>query len=173
MKKLLAGIFAVMAIVVSANVASVEYSLWKVARNDAIGRDATLFAYHRFGVDPGGLVFDLWKVPISASAADVMRLFFSFAEEMRDRDFDRVYLAYRGKLRFVMDGRDFREIGSERHFGQNPIYLVRTFPEKLMHLDGLPAFGQWTGGWLGVMTKQLEDVSEMHRQWYLDEMLRH
>jgi hypothetical protein len=172
MRKWIWGVAALVALALGANAISVGYPLWKIAREDLVGRDATLFAYHRFGVDPSGIVYDLWDVPLDASFADIARLFFVFADEMRGRDFDRIYLAYRGRVKFVMDGRDFKTIGDDRHFGQNPIYMVRTLPEKLVRPDGQPAFGQWTGGWLGVTTKQLEDLNEMHRQWYLDEMLR-
>jgi hypothetical protein len=44
-------------------------------------------------------------------------------------------------------------------------------PEHVYALDGTPAFGTWTGGWLGVMGKQLDDSNEFHKQWWVNEAL--
>ncbi|BCG73329.1 hypothetical protein MesoLj113a_44870 [Mesorhizobium sp. 113-1-2] len=69
-----------------------------------------------------------------------------------------------------MDGDYFRQIGREREW-QNPVYVIRTLPENLKRIDGEPAFDTWTGGWLGVASKQMEDHAEFHKQWYLRDML--
>jgi len=53
---------------------------------------------------------------------------------------------------------------------QNPVYTMRTFPQNVYALDGSPAFETWSGGLLGVLGKQLEDFSEFHKQWYLNEI---
>ena len=39
------------------------------------------------------------------------------------------------------------------------LYLIRTLPKKLFNPDGTAAFGRWEGGLLGVLSKQMEDVS--------------
>ncbi|BAV45427.1 Uncharacterized protein MLTONO_0524 [Mesorhizobium loti] len=69
-----------------------------------------------------------------------------------------------------MDGDYFRQTGREREW-QNPVYVIRTLPENLKRIDGEPAFDTWTGGWLGVASKQMEDHAEFHKQWYLRDML--
>ena len=81
------------------------------------------------------------------------------------RRLDRVVLARFGKPTFVMTGDSFFSLGEEFGAGQNPIFLIRSLPEKLFHPDGTPAFGQWQGGWLGVMGKQIEDVNQVAGQW--------
>ena len=65
-----------------------------------------------------------------------------------------------------MDGSYFQEIGATRQT-QNPVHTMRTMQEHLTNLDGTPAFGTWTGGWLGVLGKQLEDHNEFHKRWWV------
>jgi hypothetical protein len=66
---------------------------------------------------------------------------------------------------FVIGGRDFDEIGRAFGGGENPLYLLRTLPEKLRRPDGSRAFGEWEGGILGVTTRQLEDVTHAASTW--------
>jgi len=87
------------------------------------------------------------------------------ALHLSGRRFDRVVLARSGKPVFAMTGDSFVSLGEELEAGQNPIFLIRTLPEKLHDPDGNPAFGRWEGGWLGVMGKQMEDVNQAARQW--------
>ena len=58
------------------------------------------------------------------------------------------------------------QLGGEYDF-QNPVYTMRTFSSHLYRPDGTKAFPEWTGGWLGVMTKEMEQFNEFHQQWYL------
>lgn len=129
-------------------------------------------AYYRFGVIPNQIVYDLWNVGYDASEAEVMGGLLRFADAVKDRHFDKVILAYRGAPRFILDGDDFHRIGQEFDV-QNPVYTLRTFPEKLTTMDGHPAFGRWTGGMLGVLNAQLEDLNALGRRWYLDDILSH
>ncbi len=133
-------------------------------------RDMDAWAYYKYGVFPDEIVFDLWGVEPQASAASVIGGFLDFAGELKDRDFSYVYFASRGRLKFRLSGTDFKQMGIEHDY-QNPVYVVRTFPEKLENLDGRPAFSTWTGGMLGVLNEQMDDVNEFSRQWWLDDFL--
>jgi hypothetical protein len=76
------------------------------------------------------LVYDLRAVALTNSMADVFRVFLQFAQAEKSREFKSVELAFRGHLRFVIDGKYFKQMGEE--FGtQNPVYTMRTFPENL------------------------------------------
>jgi len=55
---------------------------------------------------------------------------------------------------------------------QNPVYTIRTFPENLINLDGSMAYPEWTGGWLRVTGKQMEDFNNFHKKWYLEDILK-
>ena len=135
------------------------------------GRDTTVAAYYRYGIMPDEIVFDIWSVAGNASPAGILGGFMSFAEEMKDREFRQVVLSYRGEARFILDGDDFAEIGRELAW-QNPVYLLRSFPERLTTPDGRPAFNTWTGGMIGVLGAQMEDINALSQAWYLEDELR-
>jgi len=132
--------------------------------------DVSAHAYYQFGVVPDSVVFDLWKVGWRTSQAEVLGVFLRFSDKMKDRKFREVRLAYRGETKFILSGKDFRDIGREYSY-QNPVYIVRTFPEKLRTPDGKKAFSTWSGGLLGVLGRQMEDVNELGQRWYLGDML--
>ena len=91
--------------------------------------------------------------------ADVFRVFLQFAQTEKSREFESVELAFRGQRRFLMNGKYFRQLGEQ--FGtENPVYMIRTFPENLVRPGGSHAYPTWTGGWIGVAGKQMEDFSD-------------
>jgi hypothetical protein len=102
--------------------------------------------------------------------ADVFRVFLQFAQAERSREFKSVELAFRGHPRFRIDGKYFKQLGEE--FGtENPVYTMRTFPENLSRPDGSRAYPTWTGGWIGVAGKQMQDFNDFHRQWWMQDLL--
>jgi hypothetical protein len=122
-------------------------------------------SYRRWLVSPSDIVFDVWDVSPQASMVDVDRNLFKAAEGLKDRRYRVVVLAYRGRGRYLLDGDEFKTIGETRAT-ENPIYLIRTMPEHVSKLDGSPAFETWTGGWLGVITRQLQDLNEFNMRWF-------
>lgn len=135
-------------------------------------RDATVLSYYRYGFVPDSIVFDIWAVDGGNSAAGTIGGLIEFADALSDREFREVVLAYRGQARFILEGRHFKTIGREAAY-QNPVYTVRTLPEKLRTPDGRRAYGSWTGGMLGVLSQQMDDVNAFARDWYIrDELMR-
>lgn len=120
------------------------------------------------GARDGGstLVYNLTSVAPTNSMSDVFRVFLQFASAERDRDFKSVELSTRSRPKFLITGNYFKQLGQE-YGTQNPIYTIRTFPENLSKMDGSRAFPTWTGGWLGVSSKQMTDFNEFHQQWWL------
>jgi hypothetical protein len=127
--------------------------------------DSTTIAYRRWLISPNQIVFDIRHVAPSVSMAEIDRRLFKAAEALKDRSYDNVTLAYRGSGKLLLSGAQFKTIGETRSY-QNPIYTIRTLPEHVTELDGSEAFGTWTGGWIGVMGKQLEDHNELHARWW-------
>ena len=99
------------------------------------------------------------------SPADVSRVFFQFAETQKDESYEKVYLAAKGVPKFYVTGAYFKQVGVD-YPTENPVYLLNHLPENVENLDGSPAFETWTGGWLGVATRQMEDIVSLHRQWW-------
>lgn len=115
---------------------------------------------------PGGtLVYDFQRPGPNSSPADVFRVFLQFADAMKDASFDDVELAFRGETKFVLSGSHFKIAGRE-YRTENPVYTVRTFPEKLRRPDGKPAFEQWSGGLIGVASEQMNDFNRFTDEWY-------
>lgn len=119
---------------------------------------------------PSILVIDVYNISGEKSAADVFRLFLQFANKINDKQFETVELASKGKTKFILTGKYFKQLGIDYEH-QNPIYTMRTFPENVYTLDGKNAFSSWSGGVLGVMGKQIDDFNEFHKKWYLEDMI--
>jgi hypothetical protein len=111
------------------------------------------------------IVYDMKGVSGDKSFADVFRVFLQFAERMRDSDLDYVKLAYQGRVKYILMGEDFKLVGLQYSLGENPVYIVRTFPEKLLLPNGRNAFPKWEGGLLAVTAKQLEDFNTFMKTW--------
>lgn len=154
-------------IMIGINVLRVQMPAQEALKNTD---EITVGAYYRFGVMPDAIVFDLWRVGDEASGALILGRFFQFAEEMKDREFREVRLAHKGKTKFILAGDNFQEIGEQLSW-QNPMYLIRTFPERLRMPDGRQAYDTWTGSMIGVLNAQMEDVNEMTHEWYLKDMI--
>lgn len=137
-----------------------------VLDNDPRNAGYSISSHYRSYVDPSTLILDLRAAP-AAAPTDLFRGLFQSAAALSSsgRVFERVVLSRRGDTVFVMKGEDFRQLGLEFAAGQNPVYLIRTLPEKLFKPTGEPAFGHWEGGMLGVLGKQIEDATEAGRRW--------
>jgi hypothetical protein len=131
-------------------------------------KGATTVVYRRWLLSPTQIVFDIRSIDSSQSMASMDRRLFTAAEALKVRSYDKVALAYHGKIKFLMDGSYFQEIGATRQT-QNPVYTLLSMQENISNPDGSPAFGAWTGGWLGVLGKQLEDHSEFHKRWWVND----
>jgi hypothetical protein len=148
-----------------------RYAVNRLADQAIAGETGAQTVVHRRDwIGGNDLVFDIRSVDGEMSMADMTRRFLKTAEALKDTEFDKVYLAYQGNEKFYLQGSYFKQLGEEREF-QNPVYTIRTLPEHVYALDGTPAFGTWTGGWLGVMGKQLDDSNEFHKQWWVNEAL--
>ena len=121
-------------------------------------------------LNPKILVIDVIKVESDKSTADVFRVFFQIAENLEGKQFDKVYLASKGKNKLYIEGEYFGVLGSSFSY-QNPVYLLRTFPENTHTLDGKKAFPTWTGGLIGVTSKQMEDLNSLARDWFIEDLL--
>jgi hypothetical protein len=110
------------------------------------------------------LVFDVEGV--TGSPMDVTRVFFQFAHSQRDIPYERVYLASKGVPKFYVNGDYFSRVGKD-YPTENPVYLMNHLPENVKNLDGSAAFSTWEGGWLGVSTKQMDDLKTLHDRWWL------
>lgn len=171
-RNLLGGLLIVVLACVGWNYWSVHRHVQSVLKSWASDGQVDVLGYHRYLVVPGTIVFDLRSVSMKASSADVDRVLLRFAETQQAREFDNVILAYRGEPKFLLKGEYFQKVG--RTFAdQNPVYILRTLPQNVLNTDGSPAFETWTGGLLGVLGKQMEDLNNFNHRWFVDDVISH
>lgn len=135
-----------------------------LGKDDRNGQAMSMHVYRAWLLHPTDITVDLVRLK-EAAPIDIMRGLFQASAALKDRKFSTVILARAGKPVFKMSGADFQELGRSYAAGENPIYLIRTLPESILLMDGSLAFGTWTGGWLGVLGKQMEDVTDFGEGW--------
>ncbi|TNY27002.1 hypothetical protein [Fulvimonas soli] len=158
----------VIAAIAGWNYFGVQQPLSKALAADSRNEGLSVFAHYQWYVNADVLVFDLRGVSGTNSEADVFRSMLQFAQAVQSRNFNKVILAYKGTPRFMLEGAYFKQLGVEFAY-QNPVYTLRTLPEHVYNLDGTPAFGTWTGGLLGVVGHQMQDLNEFGRQWFIND----
>jgi hypothetical protein len=152
------------------NYVNLQCTMAQVVADDSRNKGIEVFAHYKYFVNPNVLVYDLRNVADTSSPIDVTRVLLQFAEQQKDKQFTNVELTFQGEDKFVMKGDYFRKLGQE-YGAQNAAYTLRTLPQNLYKPDGTRAFGEWTGGLIGVLTRQMEDFGSWHRAWYIDALL--
>lgn len=160
---------AVIIAIFSVNYIMLQKPLSDVIKSDSRNEGINLSTHYAYYLYPSELVIDVKDVESDKSAADVFRVLLQYAEKLEKTTFSRVILASKGKEKFVLEGNYFKTLGKE-YRTQNPVYTMRTFAENTYKPDGQRAFNNWTGGMLGVIGKQMEDFTEFHQKWYIEDM---
>jgi hypothetical protein len=142
-----------------------------VIKSDSRNQGVRVSVHYANYINPSVLIYDLSSINNSNSKLDVFRVFLQFAEKVKEKNFKIVELSFIGKTKFKLNGTYFKKLGQE-YTWQNPIYTSRTFPENLMTPDGLNAYPEWSGGIIGVALKQMNDFSDFHDKWYMEDLLK-
>lgn len=100
----------------------------------------------------------------TARRIDPVHLFLQFSAKLESHSVDRVVLARNGQHVFYFYSSDLRRL-SDSYAGGGRVWAFNHLPENARTMSGAPAYGQWTGGWLGVLQKQMEDLNEFIRDW--------
>lgn len=166
----LLGIIAIILSVVIWNYLTVWKPVSTALATDPRNNVVSVATYHQHLIKPSVLVFDLRSISGETSQLDVMRALFQAAESLQASSFNEVILAYKGTPKFKISGDYFKKMGDEYSW-QNPIYLTRSFAENTLTLQDKRAFSTWTGGALGVIARQMDDLKKLHHQWYIDEWI--
>ena len=137
-----------------------------LSRDDR-NKEMTLVARFGYYLDPTTLTLDLWDAS-GASTADLTRALFQIAASREAWPPVRhVTLSRRGTPMFILSGDDFKDLGKDFDAGENPVYLMRTLPQRLQRPSGGPAFATWRGGVIGVLGEQMDDLNSFGHKWAL------
>jgi len=168
MKKILVLITLTFTTIISLNFINLQSSMYDVIEKDVRNRGVQIYAHYDYFFNPNVINLNFWNIEDDKTMADIDRLLFQFAELLKDKSYEKVIFSFRFNKKFFIEGEYFKKLGEEYSY-QNPVYLIRKFPEELYKMNGNKAFGTWTGGLLGVLTKQIEDHKEIHKVWYLED----
>jgi hypothetical protein len=160
--------FAADKIVYAINCRDLDYSE-KLKNEDIRNQGIEISVCYKSITDRSIIVIQMIKLTNTNSRADVFRYLLQLAEKLSDKNFTKVEFAYKGISKFYLKGEDFRALGKEYNV-QNPMYTIRTFPEKLKKLDGSSAYETWTGGIFGVLEQQMKDFTDFHDKWYWNDI---
>lgn len=153
----------------SYNEVMVQRPLNKVLESDPRNYVVKARAHYDGWINPRTIVFDVTDVSGQASKMDVFRTFLQYAQAMKDSRVKSVILAAKGKKKFILDGDYFNQLGEEYDL-QNPMYTIRTFPLHVTNMDGTQPYAEYTGGIFAVLGKEMEQFSDLHRKWYIEEL---
>jgi hypothetical protein len=141
----------------------------QILNSDPRNKGIDVSVHYKNYINISTLVYDLKSVSDNNSMADVFRVFMHYANKIENKKFDKVELSFRGNTKFIVKGDYYNRMGKEFP-QQNPIYIIRTFPENLYRIDGSNAYPKWSGGLIGVVSKQMEDFNNVHKLWYIDDL---
>lgn len=168
----LTSILLVVIFIYGFNYFQLQSKMNEVIKDDFRNRGVKVSVHYGNYINPAVLIYDLKTISYEKSPLDVFRVFLQFADEVKFKKFKHVILSFRGKAKFMLSGDYFQKIGLEYSW-QNPIYTIQTFSQNLMNPDGLLAYPEWTGGFLGVSLKQMEDFNDFNEKWYLDDIVKY
>ncbi|MES3016757.1 MAG: hypothetical protein V4721_03215 [Bacteroidota bacterium] len=138
---------------------------------DERNKGITFGVHYKNYVQTETLIFDLKTVPSDKAIIDIFRVLLQTSSALKESDFQTINLSFNGRTKFILKGKYFKELG-KGYDSQNPVYIMRTFPQHLYNINGQAAYNEWNGGVLGVLGKQMEDFKDFHDKWYLNELTR-
>jgi hypothetical protein len=111
------------------------------------------------------VVFDLLDGGSSeVRRIDPVHLLLQFATQLDLNAIDRVILSRAGKMRFEVSGSNLRPL-ADSYAGGGRVWAFNNLPQAIRTSEGKQAYGEWTGGWLGVLQKQTEDLNNFIEAW--------
>ena len=111
------------------------------------------------------VVFD-WRSGGSSQERriDPVHLLLQFCEKLDLHSVDRVILARNGRRVFYVLSADLKPL-VESYANGGRVWAFNHLPESARTMSGQRAFEQWTGGWLGVLKEQTDDLNELIDDW--------
>lgn len=120
--------------------------------------------YYRGYLSTRDVVFDFQAREAKGRRIDPVHLLMQFASRIHLSGLGNVYLARDGVEHFRIYPSALDELASSYENGGR-IWAFNNLPAAVRRIDGSQAFGEWTGGWLGVVKGQVEDLDSFLEQW--------
>jgi len=169
MRKILIILALICTFLAGWNYLSLQKKLTDILKSDPRNEGVSALIHYEGFINPRVIIIDIRDVKPDKSPMDVSRVLLQLSKKLKNNEYQEIKLSFRGKLKFKLKGSFFSKIGMEYGI-QNPVYTLRSLPQNVYNLDGTQAFSTWTGGLIGVVGKQMEDLSEFHKQWYINDL---
>jgi hypothetical protein len=169
LRKILVIAVLTISIIFSWNYLSLQKNISEIVESDSRNTGISVYLHFNWFINPNVIVFDIRGVSPDKSSIDVSRVLLQLSEKLKEKEYENIILSFKGKSKFMLKGDFFKATGLE-YGTQNPVYTLRSLPQNVYNLNGTAAFLTWTGGLLGVIGKQMEDLNEFHKQWYVNDL---
>ena len=111
----------------------------------------------------GNITFDLHKVKGDCRRIDPIHLLLQFTSKLKDYNISYLLIACQGKEKYRIAKTDVDRLA--RNYDNDARgWSFMHLPELLSRPDGTHPFGPWEGGWLGVLTHQMDDLSALMKE---------
>lgn len=119
----------------------------------------------RVGYTPSGnLVFDVRSCKGDSRLIDPLHLLMQFGAKIKDISFDYLSIASGDEEVYRLPKSDLDELAHQYDLGAR-IWAFDHWPERLRKPTGESAFESWSGGLLGMIKAQAEDLNQALRTW--------
>lgn len=139
----------------TANFLFLQQPMNEILQNNTAFKGMSVSAHYEYWIVPGVIVYDLKGLGDSSTPLQVHTAFLEYAKAMKDHEFERVVLRWRGRERFSLDGPTFQKAGLEyakRNFG----FVLFDLPRLFQPLSpGEPPD-----------TADADALMDFHRRWY-------
>lgn len=116
-------------------------------------------------ISTDGVVFDVLDgESASARRIDPVHLLLQFAGRLDLYSVERVVLARNGREVVYVSSAELRPL-ADSYAGGGRVWAFNNLPASVRTMSGDRAYSEWSGGWLGVLKKQTEDVNDFIRDW--------
>lgn len=118
------------------------------------------------------ITLDISELSGVESNIEMFRLLLHVADRLdaQDGGRTRLLLSSFGEDRVIVPAEEIQRLGAAFP-DENPMYLLRTFPQHVQDLNGQSLFPERRGGLLAVSRLQMEDFGEFGRIWITDPYL--
>jgi hypothetical protein len=122
-------------------------------------------AYYEKAFSSDVVVFDLKEeASDTARRIDPVHLLMQFSAKVDLYSIKRIVLAQEGQRIFYIDSSDLRQLANS-YDGGGRVWAFNHLPERVCTMSGQKPYGTWTGGWLGVLGEQAEDLNDLIERW--------
>jgi phage FluMu protein Com len=143
-----------------ANFLFLQQPMNEILQSNPAFNGMSVSAHYEYWLVPGVVVYDLKRLGNESTPLQVHTAFLEYARRMKDREFERVLLRYRGQQRFVLEGEEFRRAGLE-YANRNFAWVLFDLPKRFVP-TGRSAPPPTTA--------DADALLEFHRRWYADDL---